>query len=240
MIEIPAGEFLMGSPNSEKGSMKWEWPQHRVQVPKFYLGQTLVTQAQWQALMGDNPSDFKGDSNLPVDSVNWPQAKEFCQKLSAKSDDYIYRLPSEAEWEYACRANTMTPFAFGETITPELVNYDSNYPYAQAAKGEYRCKTTRVGSFPANSFGLYDMHGNLSEWCSDEWVDNYNDAPTDGSARGDVNSLSGTGRLLRGGSWYDYAWFCRSGYRNYYIMGLNGVGLRVVAVRASTPSRQSS
>jgi formylglycine-generating enzyme required for sulfatase activity/tRNA A-37 threonylcarbamoyl transferase component Bud32 len=233
MIEIPGGEFMMGSPNSEKDSQSWERPQHRVQVPKFYLGQTLVTQAQWQALMGNNPSHFKGANNLPVDSISWLQAKDFCQKLSQKSNDYIYRLPSEAEWEYACRANTTTPFAFGETITPAIVNYDGNYPYATAPKGEYRQKTTPVGSFPANSFGLYDMHGNLWEWCLDEWVDNYKDAPIDGSARGDVNSHSSdTKRLLRGGSWHNVASNCRSGFRDFDSLGYNNVGLRVVAVRA--------
>jgi eukaryotic-like serine/threonine-protein kinase len=252
MIEIPAGEFLMGSPSSEQDSQEEERPQHRVRVPKFYLGQTLVTQAQWQVLMGDNSAYFKGNGNLPVDSVSWSRAREFCQKLSQKSDGYVYRLPSEAEWDYACRAGTTTPFSFGETITPELVNYNGNYPYAQALNGEYREKTTNVGSFPANSFGLYDMHGNLREWCLDKWVGSYDGAPADGSAREDGGSpdrlwnlrgywFDGAGdRLLRSGSWLDGARYCRSGYRYCGELSLNVVGLRVVAVRASTPSRQSS
>jgi eukaryotic-like serine/threonine-protein kinase len=150
-----------------------ELPQHQVTLPEFYLGQTLVTQAQWQAIMGNNPASFKGDGKLPVDSVSWLDAIEFCRKLSQKTGR-TYRLPSEAEWEYACRAGTTTPFAFGEAITPAVVNYNGNFPYSGAAKGEFREKTTPVGIFPANAFGLYDMHGNLWEWCLDEWVDNYN------------------------------------------------------------------
>jgi eukaryotic-like serine/threonine-protein kinase len=242
MVKIPAGKFMMGSPESEKDRLDWESPQHSVTVPEFYLGQTLVTQAQWQTLMGSNPSDFKGNSKLPVDSVSWLDAMDFCQKLSQKTGR-TYRLPSEAEWEYACRAGTTTPFAFGETITPEIVNYNGNYPYGNAAKGEYRQKTTIVGSFPANSFGLYDMHGNLWEWCLDERSDNYNNAPTDDSARGDINSrASDKLRLLRGGSWFNLARYCRSAHRDLYINASNrnnNVGLRVVSGAASTPSCQN-
>ncbi len=236
MVKIPAGKFMMGSPENEKYRDSDESPQHSVTVPEFYLGQTLVTQAQWQALMGNNPSSFKGNSKLPVDSVNWLDAMDFCQKLSQKTG-HTYRLPSEAEWEYACRAGTTTPFAFGETITPEIVNYNGNYPYGNAAKGEYRQKTTIVGSFPANAFGLYDMHGNLYEWCLDEWNNNYNNAPADGSARGDINSRdSDKHRLLRGGSWDNNARNCRSANRiNITASGRNyNIGLRVVAGSART------
>jgi eukaryotic-like serine/threonine-protein kinase len=236
MVKIPAGRFMMGSPDNEKDRRSDESPQHLVTVPEFYLGQTLVTQAQWQALMGSNPSKFQGNSKLPVDSVSWLDAMYFCQKLSQKTGQ-IYRLPSEAEWEYACRAGTTTPFAFSETITPEIVNYDGNYPYGGAAKGEYRQKTTPVGSFPANAFGLYDMHGNLWEWCLDEWQDNYNNAPTDGSTRGDINSRgSDKIRLLRGGSWGSNARYCRSAYRNSLTASYRdgNVGLRVVSGSART------
>jgi formylglycine-generating enzyme required for sulfatase activity/tetratricopeptide (TPR) repeat protein len=226
MLRIPAGKFMMGQTAAEKQQLlkvygeenykkyfACELPQHEVQVPEFYLGQNLVTQAQYQALMGSNPSHFKGDGKLPVDSVSWLNAMDFCQKLSQKTGR-TYRLPSEAEWEYACRAGTTTPFAFGETISPAIVNYNGNQPYGNAAKGEYREKTMIGGSFPANSFGLYDMHGNLWEWCLDEWFDNYNNAPADGGPKGDIKSRSGDKkRLLRGGSWLSLAYYCRSTYR---------------------------
>jgi formylglycine-generating enzyme required for sulfatase activity len=147
MVEIPAGKFLMGSPLSETfGENQPDWykldferPQHLVQVSRFYLGQTLITQAQWQSLMGKNPSHFTGDENLPVECVSWLDSIEFCEKLSDKTGR-TYRLPTEAEWEYACRAGSEKPFAFGETITPEFINYNGNYPYSKAAKGEYRKK----------------------------------------------------------------------------------------------------
>jgi eukaryotic-like serine/threonine-protein kinase len=230
MVKIPAGKFEMGSPNSEKKRGANEGPQHLVTLPEFYMGQTLITQAQWQAIMGSNPSKFKGDGK-PVDSVNWLDAMDFCSKLSKKAGR-IYRLPSEAEWEYACRAGTTTPFAFGETISPTVVNYNGNYPYAGAKKGENRLKTTVVGSFPSNLFGLYDMHGNLWEWCLDEYIDNYKITPADGSARGDINSRSGDKRrLLRGGSWDNQAEHCRAADRDHDVASLRGhnCGLRVVS-----------
>jgi eukaryotic-like serine/threonine-protein kinase len=242
MVKIPAGSFMMGSPASEKGHSDDERPQRRVTVPEFYMGQTEVTQAQWQAIMGNNPAYFKDDDKLPVEPVTWPNAMDFCAKLSQKMG-LTYRLPSEAEWEYACRAGTTTPFAFGETITPEVVNYNGNYPYGSAAKGEYRQKATPVGSFPANGFGLYDMHGNVWEWCLDEYFDTYNGAPVDGSPRGDIKSYKiDDKRLLRGGSWFDNAYSCRSANRNHDFAGVryNNIGFRVVAVAPSTPSRQSS
>jgi formylglycine-generating enzyme required for sulfatase activity len=241
MVKIPAGKFTMGSSISEKERRSTESPQRLVTVPEFCFGQTLVTQAQWQAIMGNNPSHFKGDDQLPVDSVSWLDAMDFCQKLSQKTGR-AYRLPSEAEWEYACRAGTQNPFAFGETITPAVVNYDGNYPYASAAKGEYREKTTPVGIFPANGFGLYDMHGNLWEWCLDEWVDNYNNSPTDGNAReGLSRSANNSQRMVRGGSWCADAWICRSANRYFNAASDRNedCGLRVVAVASSTPSRQN-
>jgi formylglycine-generating enzyme required for sulfatase activity len=230
MVKIPAGKFTMGSPASEEGRNKDE-TEHGVTVPEFYFGQTLVNQAQWQSIMGNNPSKFNGDDQLPVDSVSWLDAMDFCQKLSQKTGR-AYRLPSEAEWEYACRAGTKTPFAFGKTITSAMVNYNGNTSYASAANGEYRQKTTSAGIFPANGFGLYDMHGNLWEWCLDEWVNNYNNSPTDGSAREGVGlPANDIQRLLRGGSWLSLAKDCRSAYRNGLAgsIRLNTCGLRVVA-----------
>ncbi|MBD2144873.1 bifunctional serine/threonine-protein kinase/formylglycine-generating enzyme family protein [Sphaerospermopsis sp. FACHB-1194] len=214
MVEIPGGTFLMGSPQTEKDRASNEGPQRQVTVPSFFMGKYPLTQKQYQAIMGYNPSDFKGDSSTsltnqrPVEEVSWNDAVKFCQRLSQKTGK-TYRLPSEAEWEYACRAGTTTPFYFGENITPDLVNYNGNYPYGSAPKGIYREQTTDVGSFPPNAFGLYDMHGNVWEWCLDNQVDNYNNAPTDGSA---VTSQSGR-KVLRGGSWFGSPRGCRSAFR---------------------------
>jgi formylglycine-generating enzyme required for sulfatase activity len=245
MIEIPAGEFLMGSPSSEKDSSERERPQHRVRVPKFYLGQTLVTQAQWQALMGDNPSYHKEGDQLPKNSIIGLDAIEFCRKLSEKTG-LTYRLPSESEWEYACRAGSKTPFAFGKTITTDLANYDGrDYEpyniagsYGSGPTGIFRGRMTPVGIFPANTFGLYDMHGNLDEWCLDEWVASYNGTPADGSARIESPDSwfklpDGWGHVLRGGSWASNPSHCRSAYRYGYLTGFNfdQIGLRVVAIR---------
>jgi eukaryotic-like serine/threonine-protein kinase len=240
MVKIPAGKFVMGSPDSEQGRSRDEGPQRQVTIPEFYLGQNLVTKAQWQAITGENLAVSKNDGKLPVAKVSWSDAMEFCNKLSARVGR-SYRLPSEAEWEYACRAGTTTPFTFGETITAAVVNYHGNYPYGNAAKGEYRQKATAVGSFPPNGFGLYDMHGNLWEWCLDEWVNSYNGAPTDGSARGDSKSRNGSkSRLLRGGAWDSIAVDCRTAYR-YHVLASNRndyIGLRVVISSSSNPSRQ--
>ena len=208
-VSIPGGRFLMGSPLSEKGRYDRESPQRWVTVPPFLMGKYQVTQAQWQAVMGNNPSCFQGE-NRPVERVSWQDCVEFCKKLSAIIGREC-RLPSEAEWEYACCAGTTTPFYFGNTITTDLVNYDGNYTYANEAKGVCRNETTPVGQFPPNAFGLYDMHGNVWEWCADTWHNNYQGAPTDGSAwlkNGDNNRSH-----LRGGSWLDNPYFCRSANR---------------------------
>ena len=218
MVHIPGGTFLMGSPENEESSSSDESPQHQVTVPSFFMGKYPVTQKQWQAVaalekvridLESDPSRFKGD-NLPVERVSWDDAQEFCARLSQKANK-IYRLPSEAEWEYACRAGTTTPFYFGETISTDLANYDGNSTYGSGVKGEYRKQTTEVGKFPANSFGLYDMCGNIWEWCEDEWHENYINAPTDGSAwlDGSNNNI----RLLRGGSWFNLPRLCRSANR---------------------------
>jgi formylglycine-generating enzyme required for sulfatase activity len=200
-----------------------------VTVAPFFMGKYEVTQEQWEAVMGNNPSYFKG-AKRPVEQVSWNDAVAFCQKLSQKTGK-SYRLPSEAEWEYACRAGTKTPFYFGETITPELVNYDGNYPYGAAPKGLYRRKTTDVGSFPPNAFGLYDMHGNLWEWCSDRWHDNYNGAPTDGSS---WETGTSEYRVRRGGSWNNSPVLCRSADRYWNSAGNRNsdIGFRVTLVVA--------
>ena len=228
MVEIPGGTFIMGSPESEAQRRSNEGPQHQVTVPSFYMGKYELTQVQYQAIIGTNPSRFKG-KNRPVEGVSWNNAVEFCKKLSQKTGKN-YRLPSEAEWEYACRAGTTTPFYFGESITPDLVNYNGNYTYASAPKGKYRQQTTDVGTFPPNSFGLYDMHGNVWEWCQDDYKDDYINAPTDGSA---LTSPSRSGKTLRGGSWYGNPGNCRSACRLNYGFDFYTLGFRVVCSGAA-------
>ena len=209
MIAIPGGTFLMGSPENEVERFSDESPQHEVTVPGFFIGKYQLTQLQYQTIMGTNPSYFKGD-NRPVEGVCWEDAVKFCQKLNHRTLGN-YRLPSEAEWEYACRAGTKTPFHFGDNVTTDLVNYNGNYPYSSAPKGKYREQTTDVGIFPPNAFGLYDMHGNVWEWCEDERHENYINAPTDGSSWQSRISLGQ--KVLRGGCWHDYARYCRSACR---------------------------
>jgi formylglycine-generating enzyme required for sulfatase activity/tRNA A-37 threonylcarbamoyl transferase component Bud32 len=230
MVEIPAGTFYMGSPENEVGRNDSEGPQHQVNVPNFFIGKYPLTQAQYQAIIGNNPAHFKGN-NRPVERVSWNNAVAFCQKLSQKTGKN-YKLPSEAQWEYACRAGTTTPFYFGESITPDLVNYDGNGVYAAAPKGQYRKQTTDVGTFPPNAFGLYDMHGNVWEWCEDDWQENYINAPVNGSAlisRSDY-------KLLRGGSWNDFPGYCRSACRFNYSLDYHDydlIGFRVVCSGAA-------
>jgi formylglycine-generating enzyme required for sulfatase activity len=251
MVSIPAGSFLMGSPDDEPGRYDDEGPQHEVTLGAFFMSQTPITQAQWQAVaalprleldLDPDPSNFKGP-NRPVEQVNWFEAMEFCSRLSQRFGR-TYTLPSEAQWEYACRAGTTTPFHCGATLLPEQANFNSRRP-------------TDVASFPANAWGLHDMHGNVWEWCLDEWHEDYNGAPTDGSAwaegdslgkpqgccaagrgptpprtavrptaistaRAAASSTSGSAsvaadsyRLLRGGSWRFPPAVCRSAYRSY-------------------------
>ncbi|MBD2442445.1 SUMF1/EgtB/PvdO family nonheme iron enzyme [Dolichospermum sp. FACHB-1091] len=235
MVEIPGGTFIMGSPENEAERYSNEGPQHQVTVPAFFMAKYELTQAQYQAIMGSNPSQFKGN-NRPVERVSWNDAVTFCQRLSQKTGKN-YRLPSEAEWEYACRAGTTTPFYFGESITADLVNYNGNSTYGSAPKGQNRQQTTDVGSFPPNAFGLYDMHGNVWEWCLDDYIDNYSDAPKDGSALTGRSSYN----MLRGGSWFFLPRFCRSAsrhvfpwdVRDYVILG-SQFGFRVVCVVGRT------
>lgn len=224
MVSINGGSFIMGAPEGQ-GAVE-EYPQHQVSVRSFFIGKTEVTQALWQAVMGSNPAYSKGE-NLPVDSISWYEAMLFCERLS-QITGRNYRLPSEAEWEFAARANTITPFSFGENISPEFVNYDGSAPFNNAPKGVYRQKTVAVASLGfANNFGLYDMHGNVYEWCLDTGSDNYKDAPTDGYARETPYSNS---RVLRGGSWYYPASDARTTARaSVNPTGkLKSVGLRLV------------
>lgn len=250
MVEIPGGNFVMGSPDTEIGRYDSEGSQHNVTVAPFFMGKYEVTQEQWEAVMGNNPSAFKG-AKRPVERVSWYDVVKFCQKLSQKTGK-TYRLPSEAEWEYACRAGTSTPFYFGDTITSDLVNYNGTYSYAAAPTGLYRKQTTDVGSFPPNAFGLYDMHGNVWEWCADPWHDNYQGAPQDGRVWDEknndnlyynydvlVNIKNDQGRrLLRGGSWGSNPDDCRAAYRYFnFAPDLRGIsiGFRVVCALAWIP-----
>ncbi|ABW33203.1 formylglycine-generating enzyme family protein [Acaryochloris marina] len=220
MVLIPVGKFLMGSPEDEPERREREGPQHPVDVSTFFMGRYPVTQAQWEIVasypeinleLNPDPSNFKGD-NRPVEQVNWHEAVEFCARLSAKTNR-TYRLPSEAEWEYACRAGTTTPFYFGKTLTTDIANFDGNYIYNDGPKGKYREETTPVDHFKyANAYGLHDMHSNVAEWCQDTWHDNYTGAPEDGSAWIDENDTN-PNKVLRGGSWYLDPRHCRSASR---------------------------
>jgi formylglycine-generating enzyme required for sulfatase activity len=210
LVSLPGGPFTMGSPAKETDRGSDEAPQRQVKVAAFAMGRYAVTQAQYQAIMGRNPSHFKG-ANRPVEQVSWHEAVEFCTRLSSRTGR-TYDLPSEAEWEYACRAGTTTPFYFGETITSDLANYDGNSTYGSGPKGVYRQETTEVGRFPPNAFGLYDMHGNVWEWCLDHYRSTYQGAPMDGSAY--LTQDKAAARLLRGGSWFFNPMNCRSANRN--------------------------
>lgn len=209
LVWIPAGTFMMGSPNSEKGRGDDEI-HHKVTFPKgFYLGAFTVTQEQWQAVMGDNPSFFKTDKNLPVEQVSWLDCQEFCKRLWKREKKH-HRLPTEAEWEYTCRAGTATPFSCGDTLTVDMANYNGNFIYGSGKPGVYREKTMPVGSFAANAWGLYDMHGNVWQWCQD-WHGGY--ARNDSVAP--QGPKSGKNRVLRGGGWGNHPIFCRSANRNF-------------------------
>ena len=228
MVFIEGGSFTMGSSPDEPGrNSDREGPQHQVTVSSFFMGKHPVTQKEYQEIMGTNPSNFRRD-DLPVDRVGWYAALEYCNALSRKEgltpvysvrglrttwnrNADGYRLPTEAEWEYACRAGTVSPFSTGDNITTDQANYDGNYSYNNHAKGEYRQRTTPVRSFAPNQWGLYDMHGNVFEWCWD-WFGAYSgEAKTDPAGAG-----FGTYRVLRGGSWNSFGQYLRSAYRYYY------------------------
>ncbi|MEL6500968.1 MAG: bifunctional serine/threonine-protein kinase/formylglycine-generating enzyme family protein [Cyanobacteria bacterium J06623_1] len=214
LIGIPGGKFMMGSPESESEREIEESPQHSVKIRPFLMSKYPITQAQWLAVMDDNPSRFidtdPSRSQKPVERVSWLDCDLFCQKLSQLVGRDI-RLPSEAEWEYACRGRTETPFYCGSTISTELANYNGEDVYNNGIEGENRQQTTEVDTFAANPFGLYDLHGNVAEWCADTWHSNYQNAPTDGSAWMSNNPKDL--RVLRGGSWLHLPGSCRSAQR---------------------------
>ncbi|MDX2032706.1 MAG: SUMF1/EgtB/PvdO family nonheme iron enzyme [Blastocatellia bacterium] len=251
MIELPGGEFWMGSTEAEaqkalserrrwNKDAKEEWftresPRHRVKLAPFLIGKYPVTQAQWYEVMGDLPAideNFQGD-NRPIVNINWEEATAFCRELTRRTN-HQYRLPTEAEWEYACRAGSTRPFAFGPTITPEIVNYDGNFPYGKAPKGEYRRKTIPVGSLGvANAFGLFDMHGNVWEWCSDWFgAEYYKECHKQGVVSDPQGPVRGSFRVFRGGSWGNGAVYCRSADRSDAAPGIryDVIGLRLVRI----------
>lgn len=254
LAAIPGGDFLMGSPSTEEGWHPNQSPQHMVSVAPFWMARYPITQAQWQIVaqwpkvqqsLTPNPFCFSG-ANYPAEQISWPEAVEFCARLSAHTKRR-YRLPSEAEWEYACRATSQTPFYFGETITTDLANYSGvNWEYegkicnkgfyGQGPEGCDRCQTTAVGSIgTANLFGLMDMHGNVREWCADCWHDHYEGAPMDGSAW--ITGENCRQRVLRGGSWNGGPRTCRSAFRSRADIDsrLYDIGFRVVCDLESDP-----
>jgi formylglycine-generating enzyme required for sulfatase activity len=247
MVLVPGGKFLMGSPDGEPERFDNEGPQHEVTIPQFFMGRYPITQAQWKAVAAlpqvdrrlkedpssfkgnkNNPASFKGNKNNPVENVSWYDVVEFCARLE-KYTKHPYRLPSEAEWEYACRAGTKTPFYFGRMITTDIANYNGNYNYKDSPKGEYRRETTSVNHFGiANAFGLSDMHGNVWEWCADHYHEDYNGASTDGKPRLREDKKEEL-HVLRGGSWIRYPGHCRSACRKWATPDYKGydAGMRV-------------
>ena len=245
MLQIPAGNFLMGSPEDELERLDREGPQHEVTLRQFFLAKYPVTQAQWRIVAGwpqveqeleRDPSNFKGDLH-PVEQVSWHDAVEFCARL-AQHTNRPYRLPTEVEWEYACRAGTTTPFHFGETISTDYANYcgedrtiggtDYSGSYGDGPKGEYRQETTPVDHFEgANAWGLCDMHGNVWEWCEDPWHESYKGAPE--TSRAWLASDDSKYRVRRGGSWLFNPRYCRSASRSSHPPGnrVNALGFRV-------------
>ncbi len=260
MILIPEGKFIMGAPESEKESRESERPQHPVEVATFFMGRYPITQVQWKAVakmekvlrdLQVNPSRWERN-DLPVERVTWYDAIEFCARLSRHTGK-DYRLPSEAEWEYACRAGTTTAFHFGETISTQLANYNGTKTYGKEEKGDYLKKTTAVDFFNvANIFGLSEMHGNGWEWCADPWHKNYEGAPKDGRVwdehqKNDNHYKKITEnlaellederpRVRRGGSWDADPWDCRSAYRDQFEPGewFKSDGLRLACGGART------
>ncbi|MDG4602305.1 MAG: formylglycine-generating enzyme family protein [Defluviicoccus sp.] len=223
MVVIPSGTFLMGSPPGLEDREAHEGPQHRVTIGnRFALGKYAVRFSEYdhfcEVTKRKKPSDQGwGRGQRPVINVSWRDAVVYCEWL-AKETGQPYRLPSESEWEYACRAGTTTPFSFGGTISPKQANYDGNYTYGGGSKGEYRQRTVPVGTLPANPWGLHEMHGNVWEWVADVWHDSYQGAPADGSAWTDGEGKdSSRYRVIRGGSWGHIPGFLRSAFRIWKV-----------------------
>ena len=239
MVVVPQGTFTMGSPASEEGSGDWERPQHQVTISNpFAVGKFEVTFREWDACVSEGGCSHRPDDNgwgrgsRPVINVIWDDAQQYVSWLSRKTGK-LYRLLSESEWEYVARAGTTGPFHFGSTISTDQANYRGNYTYGGGSKGVYRGKTVAVGSFPANSFGLHDVHGNVWEWVEDCSHDNYQGAPSDGSAwvtGGDCDK-----RVLRGGSWNNSPWFLRSAGRNWIVAGYRYISDGFRVARTLTP-----
>jgi formylglycine-generating enzyme required for sulfatase activity len=236
---IEPGTFRMGSPEDEPERFPDEGPRHRVLISRgYWLADTACTQGLWRAVMGANPSHFKQGPEAPsrpVDTVSWDDVQGFLARMDARLPGARAELPSEAEWEYACRAGTETPFSFGADITPEQVNYNGNYPYAGGKKGLYRETTVPVKSLPANPWGLYEMHGNVWEWCADDLRDY--------RARSETDPRGGEGegvprRVLRGGSWNFSAGWARAAFRirNVRVTRSINLGFRF-ALRSIEPGR---
>ena len=219
---IPKGKFLMGSPKTDKDRNWVAESQHEVTISQnFQMGATEITQAQWQKVMGNTPSFFGGDE-LPVENISWEESVAFCNRLSEMPEEKKagrkYRLPTEAEWEYACRAGTATPFHFGSELNGSQANCNGNYPYPKIEgwfgtknKGPYLQKSSPIGKYRANAWGLYDMHGNVWEWCSDYWHDDY----PSGSVTDPIGPATGSARVIRGGGWDCFAMQCRSARRSW-------------------------
>ncbi len=234
MVSIAAGEFEMGSNEDDR-----EKPIHTVKLDGFEISATPVTQAQYEAVMGVNPSHFKEKgqkdaAGLPVENVSWDDAMVFCEQLTKQvKGKSKYTLPTEAQWEYACRAGTSTPFNTGENLTTDQGNYDGNYPYKDNPKGKFVGKTTPVGSYPSNKWGLSDMHGNVREWCLD-WYSGeyYSECKEEGIVKNPQGPETGSNRVLRGGSWCSGGQYCRSAYRSYSSPGFrsDSIGFRLVFV----------
>jgi sulfatase modifying factor 1 len=205
---ISKGTFKMGSPETETERDSDETLHDVTLTQGFWLADSACKQALWMTMMGENPSRFQDNPNNPVEMVSWDDVQQFLVRLNAAAPGLAARLPTEAEWEYACRAGTETPFSFGENISPEQVNYDGNQPYTNGTKGLYREKTIPIKSLPPNPWGLYEMHGNVWEWCAD-WYGDYEAGPVvdpTGPAQGSL-------RVVRGGSWVSLGWRVRSAYR---------------------------
>ncbi len=230
---IPAGTFLMGSPQGERDRGSGE-TQHEVKLSHgFWLADTACTQELWEAVTGKTPSRFKGD-RLPVEQVSYDEVIKFVRALEKHVPELAPALPTEAQWEYACRADTETPFSFGHTISTHQANFDGNYPYGDSRKGKYREETVDVKSLPSNAWGLYEMHGNVREWCSD-WFGEYSAEPQVDP----TGPVTGSDRVFRGGSWIDFARFVRSACRNWFDPGYrySNLGFRLLSSASAEPTK---